>query len=40
MSSGLLSQVRRFVDLNRATLLDYWEERIDTDELRNRLKSI
>ena len=32
MSSGLLSQVRRFIDLNRATLLDYWEERIDTDD--------
>ncbi len=40
MSSRLLSQVRRFIDLNRPTLLDYWEERIDTDELRQRLKSI
>jgi len=40
MSSNLLSQVRKFIDLNRTTLLDYWEERIDTDELRNRLKSI
>jgi hypothetical protein len=40
MSSGLLAQVHRFINLNRATLLDYWDERIDTDELRNRLKSI
>jgi hypothetical protein len=36
----LLDQVRRFVDANRAVLLDYWEYRIDTDELRRRLRPI
>ena len=36
----LLRQVRRFVALNKDVLLDYWEERIDTDELRNRLQRI
>jgi hypothetical protein len=40
VTASLLEQVRRFVDLNRDVLLDYWEERIDTDELRTRLKSI
>lgn len=34
---GLLEQVYRFIDLNREALLDYWNYRIDTDELRNRL---
>jgi hypothetical protein len=29
--------VRGFIDLNREALLDYWEKRIDTDELRQRL---
>ena len=36
----LLDQVRRFIDLNRVTLLDYWEYRIDTEQLRRRLKPI
>jgi hypothetical protein len=36
----LLDQVRRFLDANRDVLLDYWEYRIDTDELRRRLKSV
>jgi hypothetical protein len=36
----LLDQARRFIDANRDVLLDYWEYRIDTDELRRRLKSI
>ena len=36
----LLDQVRRFIDLNRAALLDYWEYRIDTEELRRRLRPI
>ena len=36
----LLDQVRRFIDLNRGTLLDYWEYRIDTEQLRRRLKPI
>lgn len=36
----LLAQVRQFVALNRAVLLDYWEYRIDTEQLRQRLRSI
>jgi hypothetical protein len=35
---GLLGQVQRFIDANRDVLLDYWEYRIDTDQLRRRLK--
>jgi hypothetical protein len=38
--SSLLDQARRFIDANRDVLLDYWEYRIDTDELRRRLKSV
>ena len=34
---GLLDQARRFIDANRDVLLDCWEYRIDTDELRRRL---
>jgi hypothetical protein len=34
----LLKQVRRFIDANRDVLLDYWEYRIDTEELRQRLR--
>lgn len=40
VSPRLLEQVRRFVDANREVLLDYWEYRIDTEELRRRLKSV
>jgi NAD(P)H-dependent FMN reductase len=40
MPSGLLEQVRRFIELNRAALLDYWEQRIDTHQLSDRLKPI
>ena len=36
----LLEQVRRFLEANRDVLLDYWEYRIDTEELRRRLKSV
>jgi hypothetical protein len=36
----VLEQARRFIDANRDVLLDYWEYRIDTDELRRRLKSV
>jgi hypothetical protein len=36
----LLRQAQRFIALNRRVLLDYWEYRIDTDELRRRLRSI
>lgn len=35
----LLRQVREFIDLNREVLLAYWNYQIDTDELRNRLRS-
>ena len=35
-----LDQARRFIALNRDVLLDYWDYKIDTDELRRRLKSI
>ena len=40
VSPALLEQVQRFIDVNRAVLLDYWEYRIDTDTLRRRLKSV
>jgi hypothetical protein len=36
----LLDQARRFIAANRDVLLDYWEYRIDTEELRRRLRSI
>jgi hypothetical protein len=36
----LLDQVRRFIAVNREALLDYWDYRIDTDELRQRLKPV
>jgi len=39
-STELLEQARRFIQLNHDVLLDYWHYRIDTEELRERLKSI
>jgi hypothetical protein len=36
----MLKQIQRFIELNRRVLLDYWDYRIDTDELRRRLRSI
>jgi hypothetical protein len=36
----LLRQARRFIELNRQVLLDYWNYRIDTEELRQRLLAI
>jgi len=36
----LREQVRQFLEANRDVLLDYWEYRIDTEELRRRLKSV
>ena len=39
-ASRLLDQARQFITLNRDVLLDYWDYKIDTDELRQRLKSI
>jgi hypothetical protein len=40
LSAGVLEDVRGFIALNREALLDYWEKRIDTDELRQRLVSL
>lgn len=36
----LLRQVQAFIELNRAALTEYWEERISTDELQQQLRSI
>jgi hypothetical protein len=36
----LLHQTQRFIEQNRQTLLDYWNYRIDTDELRSRLRPV
>jgi antitoxin component of RelBE/YafQ-DinJ toxin-antitoxin module len=40
LPSRVHRQVTRFLDLNRDVLIDYWEQRIDDDELRERLRSI
>jgi len=40
VSPRLLEQVRQFLEANRDVLLDYWEYRIDTEDLRRRLKSV
>jgi hypothetical protein len=37
---GVLAQARRFIAANREALLDYWEYRIDTEALRERLRSV
>jgi hypothetical protein len=37
ISAPLLEQVRQFITLNRAALLEYWEQQISTDELQDRL---
>ena len=36
----LLDQARRFIDLNRDVLLDYWDYKIDTEQLRQRLRPV
>jgi hypothetical protein len=36
----LLKRVEELIQLNRAVLVDYWEQRIPTDELQRRLESI
>jgi hypothetical protein len=36
----LSKEVRQFIELNRDVLLDYWNYLADTEELRERLKSI
>jgi hypothetical protein len=33
-------QVCEFINFNRDMLIDYWEQRIDDDELRERLKPL
>jgi hypothetical protein len=33
LDADVQRQVKAFLDLHREVLLDYWEERIDTDEL-------
>jgi hypothetical protein len=38
--AGLLIQARRFIEINRAALLDYWNYKIATDEMQRRLRSI
>ncbi len=38
--SWLLKQVRRFLELNRDALTDFWEYRISGDDLQERLRSI
>jgi hypothetical protein len=40
VSAALLRSAQRFIELNRAALIDYWEYRIDTEELRERLRAI
>jgi hypothetical protein len=40
VSAGLLKATRRFIELNRAVLIDCWEYRIDTEQLRARVRSI
>ena len=40
VSTELLKQVQRFIELNRPVLLDYWHCRLDTRQLQERLKSI
>jgi Domain of unknown function (DUF4160) len=40
LPAKLLKQVKRFTELNRDVLLDYWEYRIGTAELVKRLQSI
>jgi hypothetical protein len=38
IDAALLQQIRQFLALNRAALLDYWEYRIDTGQLHDRLR--
>jgi len=40
IAPDLLRQVRQFITRNEQVLLDYWDYRIDTDELRQRLRPI
>jgi hypothetical protein len=38
--AALLKQVERFIELNRPALLDYWNAKISTGELHERLKAV
>ena len=40
ISSHILRQVQEFLKINREVLTDYWEERIDTRQLDQRLRPI
>lgn len=40
VSAALLKQVQKFIELNRDVLLEYWDARITTDQLQERLKAI
>jgi hypothetical protein len=40
MPPHLVEQATRFIERNRAALLDYWDNKIDTPELIERLRSI
>jgi hypothetical protein len=40
LPSNVQKQVEAFLQLNRDVLIDYWEKRIDTDELRDRLQPL
>ena len=40
VSPALLKQVQKFIALNREVLLQYWDARIDTDELAEQLRPI
>ncbi|HEY2186691.1 MAG TPA: hypothetical protein VGH39_17000 [Xanthobacteraceae bacterium] len=40
MPPHLIEQAKRFIERNRAALLDYWENKVDTPELIERLRSI
>jgi hypothetical protein len=40
MPVWLFQQALRFIELNRAALLDYWHHKIPTDELQRRLRAI
>jgi hypothetical protein len=40
VSLALSKQVEKFIELNRAVLLDYWNAKISTEELQERLKAV
>jgi hypothetical protein len=39
-STEVLKQIQKFIELNRDTLLDYWDTRITTDQLQALLKAV